>query len=182
MKKSLFRRVQFFSNIAIILIAILLGAIVVLQYIVPKSNANPTPTVTQNAQSQANSSLNLVGKTIPLQEVDWGKSKKNLILYVSNTCHFCSESADFYKKVVTESSKNNTNLVAVLPQTVEEGREYLKKLEVNIDNVYQSSPDSIGLRGTPTLLLVNEKGIITDVWMGKLQPEREEQVLTKLKA
>ena len=87
-----------------------------------------------------------------------------------------------YKELVEESAKNKTNLVAVLPQPVEEGQEYLKKLEVKIENVLQSSPNSIGLRGTPTILLTDEKGVITDVWMGKLSSDRESQVLSKLES
>jgi hypothetical protein len=34
--------------------------------------------------------------------------------------------------------------------------------------------------GTPTLLIVNDAGIVTDIWVGKLQPDQEIKVLAAL--
>ncbi len=65
----------------------------------------------------------------------------------------------------------------IRPESVEQGREYLKKLNVKIDTVYENPLDSIGVRGTPTLLLVDENGVIINSWVGKLNGERESQVL-----
>jgi hypothetical protein len=35
------------------------------------------------------------GENVSLSGVDWSKSDRNLVLALSTTCHFCSESADF---------------------------------------------------------------------------------------
>lgn len=42
--------------------------------------------------------------------------------------------------------------------------------------------DQLEVRGTPTLILVDESGVAVDVWKGKLPPDAEERVLSKLKA
>jgi hypothetical protein len=72
-------------------------------------------------------------------------------------------------------------LLAVLPQPVEEGRRYLATLGVAVDEIKQSSLSSIDVRGTPTLMLVNSDGVVTDTWVGRLQAEQEAEVLSKAK-
>lgn len=84
-------------------------------------------------------------------------------MVLSNTCRFCTESADFYKKLAQERAKHlDARIIAVLPQDVEAGRTYLNKLGEVVDEVRQSSLDAIGVRATPTLILVDDKGVVTE--------------------
>ena len=71
--------------------------------------------------------------------------------------------------------------MAMLPQPVAEAEQYLKAEGLHVDQVRQATLDEIGVRGTPTVLLVNSAGVVTKVWAGKLQPEEQEQVLRLLK-
>ena len=122
------------------------------------------------------------GSRIDLPSIDWSKSDQTLLLGVSTTCHYCSESAPFYQKLVREVADNrNTRIMAYLPQSVAEGQKYLGDLKVPINEIYQGQLSSIGVSGTPTLILVNNKGIVKNVWLGKLPPEQEADVLTKTK-
>lgn len=59
-------------------------------------------------------------------------------------------------------------LLALLPQSVMEGKQYLEKLGVPVDDLRQVQLQSIGVTGTPTLLLVDSTGTVVDVWAGKL--------------
>jgi hypothetical protein len=43
-------------------------------------------------------------------------------------------------------------------------------------------PASLGVRGTPTLLLVNNTGKIADFWVGKLSPDKEAEGLRRLRS
>ena len=45
----------------------------------------------------------------------------------------------------------------------------------------QAALSSIGVVGTPTLLLVDARGKVSDVWRGKLQPNDEEGVIGALR-
>lgn len=101
-----------------------------------------------------------------------------MILAISSTCHYCTESAPFYKKLAQE--KASTRLVAIMPQSSDEGRHYLEKLEIVVDEVRQLPSDRIGVEGTPTLLLLDSSGIVRQEWIGKLTPEREQSVLSAL--
>ncbi|MDQ3750112.1 MAG: hypothetical protein M3367_14050 [Acidobacteriota bacterium] len=56
----------------------------------------------------------------------------------------------------------------------------MNKLKLNDLDVKQASLDSLQVDGTPTLLLVNDKGEITNSWIGKLPPNKEAEVINKL--
>ena len=123
-----------------------------------------------------------VGTKISLPNFDWSGSNKHLVLVVQKGCHFCSESAPFYQRLVQETvGRNDVQLIAALPQDVNEGRQYLNDLGVHINDVKQVSPSSLGVRGTPTLFLVDKTGLVTDVWLGKLQADQEAAVISRLK-
>ena len=165
---QLYKRLELVANIAIIVVAITLVAVLAKRFIFTSSD--------QNDQVQSN-----VGTKIAQLDVDWSKSNKNLLLMISNSCRYCTESAPFYKRLVQERAQRNTfSLTAVLPQPVSEGRTYLNGLGVDIGEIKQVSPAAIRIRGTPTLLLVNSAGVVTDEWLGKLPPEKENEVLSRL--
>jgi hypothetical protein len=76
--------------------------------------------------------------------------------------------------------RESFRLTAIFPQAVSDGRKYLSGLGVSIDDIRQLSPGTIRFRGTPTLLLVNNSGVVTDEWLGKLPPEKESEVLSRV--
>ncbi|HEX8369579.1 MAG TPA: redoxin family protein [Pyrinomonadaceae bacterium] len=190
--KKFFRKVQFLSNIATIVIAILL-CVVTVKLFFPTSPtlsiANP-PKANQtasnfNSRSTAVSppaaQVTPVGKAVPLEGINWKENKKTLVLYISTTCRYCNESSPFYKLLAEKySSDKNIKLIAVLPQPVDESKEHLKDLGINIGEVYNSQLKSIGVIATPTLLLVNDSGVVLEYWRGKLTSQRESEVLSKL--
>ena len=166
---NLHKRLEAVANIAIILVAISLIAVLAKRYIFSRGNQT-----TDEIQSN-------VGTKVSQLDIDWSKSDKNLVLMLSNSCRYCTESAPFYQRLVQERTQRDTfRLTAVLPQPVNDGRSYLNGLGVNINEIKQLSPGAIRLRGTPTLLLVNSAGVVTDEWLGKLPPEKETEVLTRL--
>jgi hypothetical protein len=122
-----------------------------------------------------------IGEKISLPGVDWSRSRQNLVLALSTTCHFCSESASFYKRLIPDATDHGTRVVAVLPQPVNASRSYLDNLGVPVPQIFQGSLDSIDVGGTPTLLLVDANGKIRKAWAGKLEPEREDEVVASLR-
>jgi hypothetical protein len=88
-------------------------------------------------------------------------------------------SGPFYQRLVKEHG--NAKLIAVLPQTVGEGQAYLKKLGVDINDVRQVSFSNLKIVGTPTLILIDGDGKVTDVWQGALQPDEENEVSSRLR-
>jgi hypothetical protein len=100
-----------------------------------------------------------------------------LLLVVSTSCHFCKDSLPFYKQL-TEAAHGKLGVIAVLPQSQPEAREFLRNAGVETSQIVSASPDNVGARGTPTLLLVGKNGAIEHAWLGKLDVKGEQEVLS----
>jgi hypothetical protein len=153
-----------------VVVSLLLSVVLVKQFLLPpraRPTAGPETAVGTNMKSS-------------LRGVDWGKNGRTLILAISTRCHFCSDSVPFFKRIERERPKD-VKLLAVLPQPVDEARKYLDDEGVHVDEVRQAAPQSIGVAGTPTLLLVDASGKVSDVWRGKLRPDDEEEVIAALR-
>lgn len=105
------------------------------------------------------------------------------MLILQKGCHFCSESAPFYRRIVREASgRTDLRLVAVLPQDVNDAKGYLNDLDVRIEDVKQAYLRGIGVSGTPTLVLVDRTGTMKNLWVGKLTAQGESEVLDSLRS
>ena len=159
------------ANVAVIGVAVLLSAALIkVFFLPPRSQSIPR-------------ALDAVAAGTSLKDrisgVDWKKNGRTLVLAISTKCHFCTESTPFYRKVQEELKTLRT--IAVLPQPADEAERYLKDEGVRAARVKQTSLGDIGVQGTPTLLLVNGAGVVTNVWVGRLQPEQEQEVLVALR-
>ena len=163
-------KIETLANIMTVVVSLLLSVVLVKQFLLPSRGRRAgAPETAVGA--------NLNGS---LPGVDWGKNGRTLVLAISTRCHFCADSMPFFKRIEKERPKD-VKLLAVLPQPVEEARKYLDGEGVHVDEVRQASPQSIGVAGTPTLLLVDPRGRVSDVWRGKLQPGDEEKVIAALR-
>lgn len=169
----MYKKIELLANISIIVVALLIGTVLVKRYLLPDSRSAAGPSAPRLQP----------GTKVQLPGVDWGKSGQTLVLALSDTCHFCTESAGFYQRLAEERAKQvGLRIIAVLPQDVSRGQAYLGKLGVAADDIKQSQLDAINVRGTPTLLLIDDKGALKESWVGKLPPDKEAEVLNRLRA
>ena len=169
--------IDLIANLAIILVAILLGIVLVKNYVSPNS---PKGNLRINVGEGTSHARARPGIKLDLADVNWAKNKKTLLLVLSSSCHYCSESAPFYKRLAQQRIGRDIQLVAVLPQATSEGQKYLSKLGVSVDEIRQLPLDAIGVRGTPTLILVNNEGVVTESWEGELPADKELEVMRQL--
>ena len=169
--KNLHKRAELLANIAIVIVAILLGFVLVKRFIMD-SNEPPNPAAAQLARAER----------VPLEGIEWDKSKYTMLLVLQKGCRYCTESAPFYQRLISETAnRSDMKLIALLPDSVADGKQYLNEIGVNISDIRQVSPRKIKVGVTPTLILVDASGVVVDVWRGKLPPETESQVLSTLK-
>ncbi|HEX9960310.1 MAG TPA: hypothetical protein VGB00_05230 [Pyrinomonadaceae bacterium] len=162
------QKVELTANILIIVVAVLLVGVIVQKYFFGSTSNQPTrvqPTV---------------GSKINVPEVDLSAQPKTLVLVLQKDCKYCTESAAFYKRLQENTQNKNVKLIAVLPGKIEESTAYLNKLGINNLEVKQSSLDNLQTSGTPTLILTNNKGEITNFWLGQLPADKEEEVISQL--
>jgi len=158
------KKIEMAANIAIIIAAVAVVLVFVKNYL--QKPAEP-PSVA-------------LGSKFALQNVNWQSSTKNMVLAVSTTCHFCTESAPFYRQLVEQCKQQHVHTIAVLPQPVAEAQAYLKNEGVTVDEVRQSTLSDISVGGTPTLVLVDSGGVVRSVWVGKQPDTKEKEILAKL--
>jgi len=118
------------------------------------------------------------GAMLTGQPVNWQDSPKNVVLVLSTTCHFCKESSGFYRKLV-EDCRGHARTIAFFPQTPQEAQAYLKAEDVQVDEIKHANFQSLHVGGTPTLLLVDSKGVVQKAWLGKLPELKEKEVLNQ---
>lgn len=121
-----------------------------------------------------------IGSKFEIKNVDWGMSRETVVLALSTTCHFCTESAPFYRELTRQAKNRHIRTIAVFPQPFQDAAAYLRDENVEVDEIRQSPLSAIQVTGTPTLLLIDLKGTVQGAWLGKLATQSEKDVLAKL--
>ena len=173
------KKVEVLANVAVIVTSLVLCSVLVKKYFfAPKQTVAAATSSTSPPSSTKRSSLQ-PGTKVSLPGVDWSKNSRSVVLALSTTCHFCSESGPFYQELERQKP-SNVGLIAVLPQPVEDSRNYLNKLGVKTANLVQSPLSSIGVSGTPTLLVVDQNGSLIASWAGKLPDDEVAHVMAQI--
>ena len=161
------QKIELAANILIIVAATLLIGFVIQKYFFSKSGFQEVEGPT-------------VGSKLLLHDLDFSKTNKTLLLVLQKGCHFCSESADFYKSLIVEAKTKNVTVFAILPQDREEAEEYLRSFGIQGIEIRQSQLSSLEVGGTPAVILTNSNGEVSNSWMGKLSLDKEREVFSKL--
>lgn len=164
------QRIELVANICIILAAVMLAVVISQKYIF---NSSATPDQSARVQPAVGAKINLPG-------IDWSSQPKTLVMALQKGCHFCSESAPFYKRLSESVRNKGVKLVVVLPTVSEESAAYLDELGLSGVEVKEMSLKDLQVGGTPTLILLDGKGEVTRYWVGKLPSEKETEVLEQL--
>ncbi len=153
-------------SIAIIIVSIVFVGVVIHKYLIADKG------------SSASAAEVPLGKKLDLPDVNWEANGHTVVVALQKGCHFCSESAPFYQKLNQEmSGKQNVSIVAVLPDTVENSREHLKKLDVSFNEIKQARLKSVLVSATPALLVADKTGTVIAGWVGKLSSDKEGEVI-----
>ena len=162
------------ANIELALQDVIAIAVVVAAGVLVKRNVWP-------GQSSGRIPSINAGERLTIPNVDWAQNKKTLVFFLKKDCAYCTSSASFYRQLVEDATKRNVKCLAVLPNTPEDARKYLQYIELPIENVYTGPLRDYKISGTPTVLFVDNTGIVRSVWIGA-QTDREEEMRDKLVA
>lgn len=160
------QKLEVAANVLIIVVALILGGVLVKKYF-----------FTETAPERK---VPVVGQKVADTGIDLAANQKNVLLVLQKGCKFCTESAAFYKNLIEQTKDKNIKVVAVLPQSKEEAEQYMKELGISGIEVRQSKLDPLNVSGTPTIIVTDNQGVISDAWMGKLPPDKESEVIKKL--
>jgi hypothetical protein len=116
--------------------------------------------------------------------IQTGKSA-TVVLFISQHCPFCAQSMPFYERLsrLRAASSNDFALLAYVPEGEKptSGVAYLGRRGVTTDSVGAASFPDIGVKGTPTVLLLDATGRVRAAWVGALMPKEEKDVLSRIR-
>jgi thioredoxin-related protein len=170
--------IELATNLLLVITSILLVAVLA-RNLLYRPDSKQTQTASPPTKDSGKNNLS-VGTQLRVPELQGQQGKQTLILALSTSCRYCTESAPFYRRLRAEVD-SRTQVVAVFPQTVERSRNYLTDLGVTVDQVIQSPLASISVSATPTLILVSDEGKVIDSWRGKLPVAAETEVMSRLR-
>jgi thioredoxin-related protein len=165
-----FKKVETAAHVALIVLAVLLSAALYKRFFSARTHDR-----LNRSQVKAGTHLSSLG-------VEWAESRRTILLALSTSCHYCTDSAPFYRQLAQEcADREDLKLVAAFPQPTSDARRYLSGIGVVVDDVIHVSPDDLGISGTPTLILVDGNGTAQRVWKGKLPSDKEFEVLNEVR-
>jgi hypothetical protein len=123
----------------------------------------------------------LIGKKLNLQRGGVSLATDNtIILFLSTECGYCKASIPFYRSLAAEP--HHAPVFAAFIQPPSEGSHYLSSVNVHVDQVISPRSFVEYMSATPTLMIVNREGVVTDAWVGYLQPSDQKDILRKVSA
>ena len=138
----------------------------------------------RNAFVSRNSAIGpKIGTRVAIPSLSWSAPNTYVVLAVSSQCRFCVESVPFYKTLSDWKQKNHSDLklVVVSPEATGTTEEFLRSNRIIADTVVSYPLQSLGVSGTPTLMIVDSKGVLKGVHHGKLQPDEQADIIGDLK-
>jgi ferritin-like metal-binding protein YciE len=162
------------ANIAIIVVCAIAAVVLIRNQFFPPA---PPPRPGEVAQ----------GDQLPvLQQAVPAGADRALVMALAPGCHFCTESMPFYKRLIDERNQKGSDVKVVAAVSAPDAKAGEMKIMadagVKPDAVVELNFQEAKVAGTPTLLLVDNKGEVLDVWVGKLDDiySAEKQILQAL--
>lgn len=110
------------------------------------------------------------------------RSDYTLVLILQSQCRFCRESMDFYRELARrrDASRGVLTLGVLMPDDGQTARTYLKANGVAPNFVVARWSSRSRRVVTPTVLLVDRTGTLKAAWTGRMGPQAEGELLTRL--
>ncbi len=117
-----------------------------------------------------------------LRAYNWKAHDRTLVLALRNGCHFCEDSMPFYRELAKLEQLNQigAHLVAVFPDDPAVVRQVVETQQLTIEVVAGFELGQVKVQATPTVMLVDEQGRVSKVWMGELPAAEEAEVIAAI--
>lgn len=148
------------SVVSVLAIAVLVGR----QFMKDVLVANEQP----SARSDG-SSAPAVGSHARVPGVDFSAHQKTIIAVMSVGCGLTSVGSDLFRQAVALAQRDTAvDMVAVFQEAPDRGKAYLDSLGLPSPEIKQAVLSTVPAAITPTLMIVDSKGVVEHAWAGRL--------------
>ena len=166
MSRNVRANIELGINIIVAIAVVIVAAAVVKRYALSPSPVT-SPRITK-------------GERLDVPNVNWEQNEKTLVFFLIKDCPYCQSIAPLYRQLIADASERNVKVLAILPNSIKEAKEYVQFLELPITNVQTGSFSSYKIPGAPSVLFVDRQGIVQSAWLGAV-PGREQEMLDDLR-
>lgn len=131
---------------------------------------------------QSRAPLLRVNAHFGLQGIKWNTTQRTIVLFMNTACDACEQSSDLYRTLSEHiRQRHDIRLVVISAEDSLPVSKWLIRHKIRPQYVAQaSSPSSLGLLVTPTLLLVDNNGDVSDMLVTRLSHDEETQLWSRL--
>jgi thioredoxin-related protein len=111
------------------------------------------------------------------------ESTATVLLFVRSDCRFCTESMPFYKQLTSLDDRKEkfVRVVAISSDSNDQLATYLALYGLDLDQAV-GAQRSTKITATPTLVIVDQDGVVAGCWRGLLPQDQQHKVLEIIKA
>jgi hypothetical protein len=125
------------------------------------------------------------GQQLPrLAGYDWRSHKRTLVLALRDGCHYCEESAPFYRSMAAlerDGRFGDIHILAVFPDHPAVVNKVPESEQLNVEAIPSIDLAALGVIATPTALLVDQAGMVLSVRVGELNESQQQVFLDALR-
>ena len=122
------------------------------------------------------------GRSLHIPGISWTETRRHVVLYLSTKCHACEASIPLYKELSARlRERSEVSLIFVSAESDATVRAWANKHQIQPTQVVQlGAAGSRHFYATPTLLIVNDAGMVTDTHVGRLRRSEEERLFDRV--
>lgn len=107
--------------------------------------------------------------------------ERSIVLILNADCKYCEASLDFYKRLANSKyDAKSKQLTALFLQPEEFVNKYVKDKNLSIRAIPGANFEKLKVGLTPTIVVVDRQRQIIKSWFGKLEPDKEQEVINIL--
>lgn len=158
------------TNICIIIFLVIVGG----NYL--KGRISPRPDLSQ---------IKIGDELSSLPGYNWNSHPRTLVLALRYGCHYCEDSAPFYKRLIdleTSAQVKDVHIIAAFPDDAVVVQRALQIEGLSLDYIASVSFRDLKISATPTAILVDQHARVTEAWVGQLSGSEEQRLMRILLA
>lgn len=122
-----------------------------------------------------------IGDSLPtVTGVDYSAARRTAVLVLRSTCQVCTDSMSFYRTLVEKSTASEAQVVVLGRETTDELSSYLRMHNIDEKIVAIASSQDLQVFATPIVFIVDSRGEIVNIWVGRLRSGEEAEVVKVL--